>query len=190
MLITQDDPTLGPSFSLGNRVQRQLWNWTWLLLFRPSPRPAHAWRAALLRLFGAQLGRHVHVYPAVKIWAPWNLTIGNNVGVADGVTLYNIERIEIGDYAVLSQGCHLCTGSHDYNSPNFKLIAFPITVAAQAWVCAESFLSPGVSVPEGAVVAPRSVVTKPLSQAWTIYAGTPARPVGQRDPGASRGPGD
>ncbi|MBO4122437.1 putative colanic acid biosynthesis acetyltransferase [Cupriavidus gilardii] len=182
MLITQDDPTMGPSFSLGNRVQRQIWNWVWLFLFRPSPRPAHAWRAALLRLFGAELGRNVHVYPGVRIWAPWNLRIGNNAGVADGVTLYNIERIDIGEYCVVSQGSHLCTGSHDYNSPNFQLIAFPITLAPRVWICAESFLSPGVTVAEGAVVAPRSVVTKSLATAWTVYGGTPARAIGKRKP--------
>ncbi|CAG9169336.1 LbetaH domain-containing protein [Cupriavidus respiraculi] len=187
MLIAQDDPSMGPSFSLGNRVQRQLWNWVWLFLFRPSPRFAHAWRSALLRLFGARLGRHVHVYPSVKIWAPWNLHIDNNVGVADGVTLYNIERIEIGEYAVISQGSHLCTGSHDYNSYNFQLVASPIVVQARAWVCAEVFVAPGVTIAEGAVVAPRSVVTRSLPTSWTVYAGTPAKPINRRKhPAAQR----
>ncbi|MCP2821265.1 hypothetical protein NK918_25245, partial [Salmonella enterica subsp. enterica serovar Typhimurium] len=68
------------------------------------------------------------------------------------------------------------------NSPNFQLIAFPITLAPRVWICAECFVAPGVSVPEGAVVAPRSVVTKPLPTAWTVYGGTPARPIGKRKP--------
>ena len=187
MILENVDSTTGPSFSLSHRVRRQLWNWVWLVLFRPSPRPCHAWRAVLLRLFGAQLGERVHIYPAVKVWAPWNLTVGAHSGIADGVTLYNIERIEIGEYCVVSQGSHLCTGSHDYNREDFQLIAAPITLAPRVWICAEAFVSPGASLAEGVVVAPRSVVTKALSQPWTVYAGTPARPVSARKPHARSG---
>jgi len=180
MIIEGNDPTVEPSFTLRNRLTRQLWNWVWLFLFRPSPRPLHAWRAFLLRVFGASLGTDVHVYPAVKIWAPWNLDIGNNVGIADGVTLYNMSFLRIGDYAVISQGAHLCGGSHDYNSPNFQLIAEPITVEKHVWICAEAFISQGVTLPAGAVVAARSVVSKTLEHSWTVYAGVPAKPIGKR----------
>jgi len=180
MIIEGNDPTVEPSFTLRNRIARQLWNWVWLFLFRPSPRPLHIWRAFLLRLFGARLGAHVHVYPAVKIWAPWNLEIGSNVGIADGVTLYNMNQLTIGDYSVISQGVHLCGGSHDYNSPNFQLIAEPITVGCRVWICAEAFISHGVTLPEGAVIAARSVVSKSLEFPWTVYAGVPAKPIGKR----------
>lgn len=182
MLIAKEDPSIGPSFSLQNRVMRQLWNWTWLLLFRPSPRPLHAWRNWLLRAFGARIGQHVHIYPAVKIWAPWQLTIEDYVGVADGVTLYNIERIHLGERCVVSQGSHLCTGSHDYNSRNFQLIAAPIVLEPSVWICAEAFISPGVTLPMGAVIAPRTVVTKSLGTPWSVYAGVPARLIGKRTP--------
>lgn len=180
MIIQQSERTTGASFTLENRVQRQVWNWVWLCLFRPSPRPLHRWRASLLRLFGARLGRDVHVYPAVKVWAPWLLTMGDHAAVADGVTLYNISPIEIGEYCVVSQGSHLCTGSHDYNSHTFQLISAPIVLEPHVWVCAEAFISPGVSLAEGSVIAPRSVVTKPLRTPWTVYGGAPARPIGQR----------
>lgn len=180
MIIQQSERTTGASFSLRSRILRQIWTVVWLCLFRTSPRPMHRWRAALLRLFGATLGEHVHIYPAVRVWAPWHLQVGNHVGVADGVTLYNISPIVLGDYVVVSQGSHLCTGSHDYNSPTFQLIAAPITLENNAWVCAEAFLSPGVTIPQGAVVAPRSVVTRSLTQPWTVYAGVPAKPIGKR----------
>ena len=70
MILPGNDPTTQPSFSLGNRVARAAWGVAWLLLFRPSPRVAHAWRRALLRLFGARIGAHVHVYPGARTWAP------------------------------------------------------------------------------------------------------------------------
>lgn len=180
MIIQGNDPTVSPSFTLRNRVMRQIWNWAWLLLFRPSPRPCHAWRAALLKIFGARIGEHVHVYPAVHVWAPWNLHIGDRVGVADGVTIYNMDMVTIGDYCVVSQGAHLCGGSHDYQSANFQLIAAPIVLQSHTWVCAEAFIAPGVTVPAGAVIAARSVVTRSPLEAWAVYAGIPARKIGKR----------
>jgi putative colanic acid biosynthesis acetyltransferase WcaF len=182
MIIQRMDRYSGPSFSLENRIRRQIWNWVWLFLFRPSPRSFHRWRATLLRLFGARLGHHVHIYAAVKVWAPWNLTIGDHSAVADGVTLYNISPITFADHVIVSQGAHLCTGSHDYNDPTFQLISAPITLHRHVWICAEAFVSPGVTVPEGAVVAPRAVVTRSLPETWTVYGGMPARAISRRTP--------
>ena len=180
MIIQGNDPYREPSFTLGHRLRRQAWNIVYALLFRPSPRPCHAWRAWLLRLFGARLGQGCHVYPSVKIWAPWNLLLGNSVGVGDGVNLYCMDRIEIGDYAVISQGAHLCGGTHDYNSANFQLVVKPIVIGAYAWICAEAFIHLGVIVPSGAVVGARAVVTKSLLVPWAVYGGHPCHQVGVR----------
>lgn len=180
MIIQGNNPHKDPSFTFSHRAARMLWNVVWLFLFRTSPRPFHLWRAFLLRLFGAQLGKGVHVYPGVKVWAPWNLVLGDFVGVGDGANLYSMERIEIGDYAVISQGVHLCCGSHDYNSANFQLFAKPISIGPHAWICAEAFISLDVSIVEGVVVGARSVVTKNISEPWSVFAGHPARKVGMR----------
>jgi putative colanic acid biosynthesis acetyltransferase WcaF len=170
---------VGPSFSLKNRLARLLWSTVYLCLFRPSPRPLHAWRAFLLRCFGARLGQHCHVYPCAKIWAPWNLTMDDYACLADDVQCYSMAPIFLGKKAVVSQGSFLCTGSHDYESPDFQVFARPIRVEAQAWVCAESFVLPGITIGEGAVVGARSVVTRDLPP-WMICAGNPCRPLKPR----------
>ncbi|ADL55315.1 LbetaH domain-containing protein [Gallionella capsiferriformans] len=180
MILQGNDPYRGPSFSFGNRVLRALWGIVYLLLFKISPRTFHAWRVLLLRAFGAKIGRGCHIYPSVKVWAPWNLSLGKHVGIADGVTLYCMDKIRVGDFAVISQGAHLCCGTHDYNSENFQLIAKPILIGIHAWVCAEAFIHPGVVVPEGVVVGARAVVSKSLSVPWAVYAGNPCRQVATR----------
>lgn len=179
-IIIGNDPYTQASFTLGHRLKRALWNLVSATFFAPSPRPLHAWRALLLRAFGAQLGPGCHVYPGVKIWAPWNLVLGRCVGVGDGAILYSMARITIGDYAVVSQGAHLCCGSHDFNSSNFQLFAKPIAVGSHAWVCAEAFIHPGVSIAEGVVVGARAVVHRDLADSWTVCAGHPAAKVGER----------
>lgn len=169
----------GPSFSLGNRAARALWGFVHCLLIRWTPRPFHAWRAFILRLFGAKLGRDCHIYPRAIIWAPWNLEAADQSAIADGAIIYNQAPIRLGRRVVVSQGAHLCTGTHDYEDPNFPLIAKPITVHDQAWIAAEAFIHPGVIIGEGAVIGARSVVTKDMP-AWTVCAGNPCAPIKPR----------
>lgn len=169
----------GPSFSWQNRLRRLAWNCAAVFLFRFSPRPCHGWRAFLLRLFGARLGGGCHIYSRAVIWAPWNLVCADEVCIADQVTVYNQAIITLGQRVVISQGSHLCTGTHNYESPGFELVAFPIEIGRQVWVCAESFVGPGVRIGEGAVIGARSVVLKDMPP-WMVCAGHPCRPLKPR----------
>lgn len=189
MIINGNDPFTGPSFSLSNRIARVAWIMTWVILGRFSPRPFHGWRAFLLRAFGARIGRGVHVYPKVEIWAPWQLELGDAVGIADGVRIYNIAPVRIGTRGVVSQGAYLCTGSHDIDSPNFQLIAAPITMGANAWVCAEAFVGPGVHIAEWCVIGARAVLTRSAEEPATVWRGNPAAPGRKRTVHLPRGDG-
>ena len=168
-----------PSFSLSNRLARAVWNVVYVLLFRFSPRPLHAFRAFLLRLFGAKLGDGCHIYPKAIIWAPWNLECGDQVGIADQAIIYNQATIRLGKRVVISQGAHLCSGTHDYTDPRFPLIANPIVVGGSAWIAAEAFVHPGITIGEGAVIGARSVVTKDMPP-WMVCVGHPCQPVKPR----------
>lgn len=174
MILQGNDPFTQPSFSLGNRLARAAWGLVWLLLFRTSPRPLHAWRRLLLRAFGARLGTDVHVYADVRIWAPWQLELGHRVGVADGVRLYNMAPMTIGDDCVISQGAHLCGGSHDVDSPHFQLVAKPIVLGDHVWICAGAFVGLGVRIARGCVVGAHAVVMNDIDEPWTVWAGNPA----------------
>ena len=95
------------------------------------------------------------------------------------VNCYSMDRITIGDYALVSQGAHLCAGSHDISDPSFQLISKPIVINSQAWVAAEAFVGPGVTVGKGAVLGARGVAFRSLDP-WTVYAGNPAKPLKKR----------
>lgn len=157
------------------QIARVLWGAT-APLFRLSPRPFWGWRRMLLRSFGAKIGREVHVYPTVNIAMPWNVEIGDQCAVGDRAILYALGPITIGPRATVSQGAHLCAGTHDLSQPHRPLIKPPIRIGAGAWVCADAFVGPGVTVGAGAVVGARAVVMKDVEDGW-IVVGNPARPI-------------
>lgn len=160
-------------------VARALWDVLSPPLFRWTPRPFWAWRRGLLRCFGAQIGKNVHVYPTVRIIVPWNIRIGDNAAVGDRAILYSLGPIDIGADVTISQNAHLCAGTHDFRKPDMPLIKQPITIGQGAWICADAFVGPGVVVGEMAVVGARAVVVRDVSNS-SIVVGSPARVVGHR----------
>lgn len=157
---------------------RVLWAFAFPLFFC-SPRLFWGWRRSLLRLFGASIGGGVRIFPSVRITIPWNLTIEGNVTVGDRVILYALGPLRIGKRATISQGAHLCGGTHDYRRADFPLVKSSITIGDGAWICADAFIGPNVTVGDYAVVGARSVVIKNVASK-TIVAGNPARHVGDR----------
>jgi putative colanic acid biosynthesis acetyltransferase WcaF len=172
-LLSNKKGFVGPTFTLSNRLKRFIWAMSWLIFARWSPPPLHRWRIFLLRIFGAHVSWSAYIYPSVNIWAPWHLTIDDFGTLARNVTCYNIAPIAIGECAVVSQGAYLCTGSHDYNDPAFALTARPILIGKRAWVCAQGFVGPGVTLGEGSILSAMSVALRDLAP-WSIYIGNPA----------------
>ena len=168
--------------STANKLARVLWQAAWLLLFRPSPGFWHAPRRALLRLFGAQVGRRAQILPSAKIWAPWNLALGDCATVGAGVDLYDVDRIEIGAHATVSQRAFLCTATHDVDHPNMSLKTAPIRIGAGAWVCAEAYVHPGVEIGVDAVAGVRAVVLHAVPPGQ-IVGGNPAKFLRMRNLG-------
>jgi putative colanic acid biosynthesis acetyltransferase WcaF len=174
--------------SAGNRAarkysRREQWRrvgWAaggWLL--RLSPRPAFGWRRMVLRLFGARVGRHVHVYPGTRFVMPWNVELGDWCALGDEVLIYSLGRISIGAHATVSYRAHLCAGTHDFSRADLPLLKPPITVGAGAWIGTEAFVGPGVTIGAGAIVGARAVVVKDVVPR-AIVAGNPARHIGVR----------
>jgi len=179
-MSVQADPTLIPQSSLGSRVGRLMWSAVRVLLYRTSPRPCHAWRSMLLRVFGAKVGAKCHFYPGSKVWAPWNLRCEDRVTFADGAEIYNPSPIYFGSHAIVSQGAYVCGATHLYQEPSFKLVSFEMRIGAYAWICARAMVAPGVNVGEGAVLGLGSVATKDL-EPFGVYTGNPAVKVKERD---------
>ena len=175
----KDDPFEKPAMSLSNRFARVLWGIFYIVFFRSSPRPFHAWRSFLLRCFGAKLGPCCHIYPKAIIWAPWNLVCEDHATIADEAIIYNPSQIYLGSHSAVSQQAYLCGATHDYNDPNFPMVSAPIVLGKYSWICARATVQLGVHVGEGAVLGLGSLAVKNLNS-WTVYGGIPAKKLKER----------
>lgn len=166
--------------SRGNKLARLVWNIAYWLLLRPFPSSLFMpWRRLILRLFGARIGKGTQVYCTAKIWAPWNLEMGDYSCLASNVDCYNVDKISIGSNTTVSQKSYLCTASHDISNPKNPLITAPITIADQAWIAADAFVGMGVTIGQGAVVGARSAVFKNV-EPWSVVGGNPAKFIKER----------
>lgn len=148
-------------------------------LFAWTPRPFWRWRSHVLRVFGAKVGSDVRIHPTVRVAIPWNLEIGDSVGIGDRVNLYSLGKIRIGSASTISQNAHLCAGSHEFRDTRMKLLKLPIQIGRSVWICADAFIGPDVIVDDYVVVGARAVVVRSLAKG-VIAAGNPARVVGKR----------
>ena len=164
------------SFGAKHKLGRAAWGLVWALLFRTSPRPLFAWRRWLLGLFGAKLDPRARVYPRAKVWAPWNLEMAAFATLADDVDVYCVDRVRLGERAIVSQYAYLCGASHDFEDDGRPLVPQPIEIGARAWIAADVFVGPGVTLGEGCVVGARSSVFGDLP-AWHVCVGSPAKPL-------------
>ena len=143
-------------------IMKFFWN-SWLL----SPLEPRKLRPWVLRKIGCHVGKNVFV--------------GDNVRIDGG----HADLIYIEDHAHIAGGtrllCHqrdlsdYCIGD-DYAKLGYLLK--PIHLKKGCLVGMESFVMPGVTIGEGAIVGAGSLVTKDVP-AWTIATGRPAKVVKQ-----------
>lgn len=134
---------------------------SWLL----SPITPRKLRPAILRTIGCHVGKDVFV--------------GDKVWIDNG----HAELITIDDHAHIAGGCRLLCHQRDLSDykqgddyAKLGYILKPIHLCKGSLIGMETFVMPGVTIGEGAIVGAGSLVTKDIP-AWTIATGRPAKVI-------------
>lgn len=151
-----------------------LWWLVQAIAFPLTPHQLHAPRSALLRLFGAKIGKGVVIRPTARFTYPWKVEIGDYSWIGDDVVFYSLDDIRIGCHSVISQKCYLCTGNHDFQDSTFSLVTAPIAIGNGVWVATDCFVGPGVEIGANTIVGARSSVFRSLP-AGQVCWGSPCR---------------
>jgi putative colanic acid biosynthesis acetyltransferase WcaF len=142
--------------------------------------PVSSVRVALLRAFGARIGRGCRMPHPIRVKAPWNLEVGDNCWFGVDAWIYNQADIRIGNNVCISQGVFLTAGSHDV-AGNMDLQVAPIVIEDGVWITSKCVVQMGVTIGRSAVVTPLSVVHRSL-EAEGVYGGNPVRFIRKRFP--------
>jgi len=160
-------------YNPGSKIKRIVWYLTNMLFFKTMLPFPSGFKTKLLMLFGTKMGKGVVIKPDVNIKYPWFLSVGNNVWIGENVWIDNLAQVTMKDNVVLSQGCYILTGSHDYKKEAFDLKVDAVTLESGVWIGAKATVSPGVTCQTHSVLAVGSVATQDMV-AYGIYQGNPA----------------
>jgi acetyltransferase-like isoleucine patch superfamily enzyme len=139
-----------------------------------------------------EIGDNVRIDEFCIIDGGAGLKIGSHVHISARSTIYSGAGVEIGEFADLSMGCLVLSESDDFSGKSMIGPQFPrrfkpgycspgpIRIGKFAAIGANSTIMPGVQIPEGVAVGAHSLVRHSIMEAWTIWAGVPARKLKQR----------
>ena len=152
----------GAGYDVGrSRAWQAAWQLVSTTVFMRWWFPARG-RVAVLRAFGATIGDGVLVRHRVRIHWPWKLTVGADSWIGEGAWLLNLEPITLGADVCISQEALLCTGSHRFDTADFRFDNGPITIGDGAWIAARATVLRGVTVGEGALVEAGALVKRDI----------------------------
>jgi maltose O-acetyltransferase len=142
--------------------------------------PSRTLRRAVLRCYLARLGQGCSIQMGVRFLHAPKVSLGDRV-VVNYDCLIDGRRypVTVGDDVSIGPAAAIITLGHEPQSPDFADRGGPVVIGRHAWIAYRAIVLPGVTVGEGAVVAAGAVVARDVPP-FTIVAGVPARPVGER----------
>ena len=136
------------------------------------------------------IGDHSQIDDFAFVNAGKMFSIGRFVHIASFVSIIGGGEFYIDDFSGLSAGCRVITGTDDYLGPYLTNPTIPreftnyqlarVTLEKHVIVGTNAVIFPGVTIGEGAAVGACAVVRRDLAP-WGVYAGDPARKLGERD---------
>lgn len=146
--------------------------------------PFSEWlRYLCLKPFAREL-KSTSIAEGVHIWFPWNVSIGANSSLNQGVIIDGFGGVEIGSgvriaaYAVINTADH---GFEDAAVPIHRqgFVCAPVRIGDDVWIGTHVCIGKGVEIGEGAVIGAGSVVTKDVPP-FSVAVGNPARVIRRR----------
>ena len=105
--------------------------------------------------------------------------IGKNSVVNFGCYLDNRRGISIGNNVGVAHNTKIYTLGHNLDSPQFETKGAPVIIEDDVFIFSNVMIMPGVTIGQGAIVLPGSVVTKDVPSR-KIVGGNPARIIRNR----------
>ena len=153
-----------------------------VVLLLPRFTFCNSFKAAFLRLCGAEVGKRAALYSGIWIMPVKGLEIGDDVDLARGVLITTGGGVRIGSRTLVGYNTQILSGNHvmtDAGVHGTGHTYAPVVIGEDVWIGARVTILPGVTIGERSVVAAGAVVTKNVEPGGFV-GGVPAAPLSRR----------
>jgi acetyltransferase-like isoleucine patch superfamily enzyme len=127
-----------------------------------------------LRIFNIKVPISSSIHRKCYVFHLGRLSIGQNSVVNFGCYLDNRRGIMIGSNTAIAHNTKIYTLGHNIESPEFETRGAPVKIGSNCFIYSNVLIMPGVTINDGAIVLPGSIVTKDVD-AFTVVGGNPAK---------------
>lgn len=143
-------------------------------------------RSAIIPKYFDSSGQNILIYQGVKFRRIERIQVGDNVTIGIDNFFQASAGLSIGDNTIMGPGVKIWTINHRFDSIDKPIIEQgydykPVKIGKNCWLGANVFVMPGVTIPDGCVVAAGSVVGIKKYPPYSIIIGNPARVIGYRN---------
>ena len=152
----------------------------WLMILRfVGYIPLHFVRKLFYILSGIEIPLDSTIHIGANFFNPQNISIGHDTIIGDHCFLDGRSPLKIGNHVGIASQVLIYNDEHDINSPDYGNSFGPVEIGDYVFIGPRAIILPNIKIGKGAVVAAGAVVTKDIPEN-EVWGGVPAKKISDR----------
>ena len=152
----------------------------WLMILRfVGFIPVHFIRKFFYVFSGINIPLDSTIHIGANFFNPNNITIGHDTIIGDHCFLDGRAPLTIGNHVGIASQVLIYNDEHDINSPEYQNSFGPVTIGDYVFIGPRAIILPNIKIGKGAVIAAGAIVTKDIPE-YEIWGGVPAKKISDR----------
>lgn len=166
---------------ISNRIKTILLEFWLLILKIVGFIPIHSIRKIFYLASGIDmsfLSSTIHM--GASFFNPKNIEIGKDTIIGDHCFLDGRAKLKIGNHVGIASQVLIYNDQHNLHSNQYENAYGPVTIEDYVFIGPRVIILPGVTIGRGSAIGAGAVVTKDVPE-YEIWGGIPAKKIGERD---------
>jgi len=119
------------------------------------------------------------IHIGANFFKPSNITIGHDTIIGDHCFMDGRAPLKIGNHVGIASQVLIYNDEHDINSPDYGNSFGPVEIGDYVFIGPRAIILPNIKIGKGAIVAAGAIVTKDIPE-FEIWGGVPAKKISDR----------
>lgn len=152
----------------------------WLMILRfVGFIPLHFVRKIFYLASGIDMPFDSTIHIGANFFKPSNIIIGHDTIIGDHCFMDGRAPLKIGNHVGIASQVLIYNDEHDINSPDYGNSFGPVEIGDYVFIGPRAIILPNIKIGKGAVVAAGAIVTKDIPE-FEIWGGVPAKKISDR----------